>query len=127
MELADDIAYGIHDLEDAIVMGMVEQSQFSKAVVQPIQALDIPWLSENIQSIPDKLFSSEQHIRKNTIGALVNSFITSIYIVESEQFEHPLLRYKAAFPAPFNKALDVFKRFVYQYVIRKPGNTAAGI
>ncbi|HAU93343.1 MAG TPA: dGTPase, partial [Alteromonas sp.] len=23
MELADDIAYGIHDLEDAIVMGMV--------------------------------------------------------------------------------------------------------
>jgi len=120
MELADDIAYGIHDLEDAIVMGMIEQSTFADALIEPIKQLQVPWLSDNIATIPTKLFSHEHHIRKNTIGALVNSFITSIEIVEDGRFEHPLLRYSAAFPLPFQKALDVFKRFVYQHVIRKP-------
>ena len=28
MELADDIAYGVHDLEDAIVLGKVTQAQW---------------------------------------------------------------------------------------------------
>ncbi|MFC3095571.1 deoxyguanosinetriphosphate triphosphohydrolase family protein [Alteromonas sediminis] len=120
MELADDIAYGIHDLEDAIVMGMVKQSAFEEAVVESIQNLNVPWLSEHIQRIPEKLFSHEHHIRKNTIGALVNCFITAIHIEEDDRFEHSLLRYNAAFPSPFQAALDVFKRFVYQHVIRKP-------
>ena len=48
MELSDDIAYGIHDLEDAIVMDMVHKHHFVDDVTLPIKTLDVPWLSKNI-------------------------------------------------------------------------------
>lgn len=120
MELADDIAYGIHDLEDAIAMGMIDQTQFVENIVQPIIELDVPWLSKEINAIQQRLFSSEHHIRKNTIGALVNCFITSIELNRLNTFEHPLLDFNVAFPPAHKKALDIFKLFVYQHVILKP-------
>ncbi len=108
MELADDIAYAIHDLEDAIVMGIVNQSQFNQEVA------DIVALSE-------KLFSRHHHQRKDAIGALVNCFITNIEITEiAPEFEHDLLKYNAVFPDPFNQALSIFKAYVFNRVIRKP-------
>lgn len=120
MELADDIAYAIHDLEDAIVMGMIDQSCFTEEIAAPLIDLAIPWLSEAMRSAPEKLFSREHHIRKNTIGGLVNCFITAIEIAEQDTFEHQLLRYRAQFPQLFEQALSLFKRFVYQRVIRQP-------
>src|SRR5690606_11323407 len=36
MELADDIAYGVHDLEDAIVMGIVTQKQWEDAAASQL-------------------------------------------------------------------------------------------
>lgn len=120
MELSDDIAYGIHDLEDAIVMGMVHKHRFVDDVTLPLSKLDIPWLSENIEKLTDKLFCHEHHERKNAIGALVNSFITAIKIKSVEGFSHPLLAFNATMPYHFADALELFKRFVYQNVIRRP-------
>ncbi len=119
MELADDIAYGIHDLEDAIVMDMVRKQDFFASVTVPLSQLDIPWLSKNIESLTDKLFSAIHHERKNAIGALVNCFITAIAIETVEGFKHPLLAYKAALPQHVERALGLFKRFVYRKVIRR--------
>ncbi|MEP1446936.1 MAG: anti-phage deoxyguanosine triphosphatase [Paraglaciecola sp.] len=121
MELADDIAYGIHDLEDAIVMGIVNQSQFEQEVAEPLLKLDIDWMNQNIMHLSKKLFSQHHHERKDAIGALVNCFITNIEILETTpQFEHDLLKYNSVFPAPFHKALSLFKSYVYNRVIRKP-------
>lgn len=120
MELADDIAYGVHDLEDAIVMGMVNYSEFKEMVVTPILGMDVPWLSDNIQSLSDRLFSSEHYERKNAIGALVNVFITAIDIKALDLFEHNLLNYNANMPIQHEEALKIFKRFVYLKVIQKP-------
>ena len=120
MELADDIAYGVHDLEDAIVMGMVNYSEFVEIVVTPILALEVPWLSDNIQGLCDKLFSPEHYERKNAIGALVNVFITAIGIESLNQFEHSLLNYNARMPKLHSEALNIFKQFVYLKVIQKP-------
>ncbi|MFT5676508.1 MAG: dGTPase [Paraglaciecola sp.] len=121
MELADDIAYGIHDLEDAIVMGIVNQQQFEEEVVRPIQDIQDCWISQNISQLASKLFSHYHHERKDAIGALVNCFITSIEIAQTEpEFEHNLLRYNAIFPTHYHDALSVFKTYVFQRVIRKP-------
>ena len=119
MELADDIAYGIHDLEDAIVMKMVSVSAFTEAVTKPLAEMDVPWLSAEISSLTKRLFSERHHERKNAIGALVNSFITAIVIEENPVFSHPLLRYQAVMPERHFNALALFKDFVFQKVIRK--------
>lgn len=120
MELADDIAYAIHDLEDAIVMSMVTRDAFEQEVVTPIAALDLPWLSASIHTITNSLFSAAPYERKNAIGALVNCFITEISIKRLDIFESDMINYNACFPAAFQTALSLFKAFVYNYVIRKP-------
>jgi dGTPase len=121
MELADDIAYGIHDLEDAIVMGIVNQSQFYQEVAEPLLKLDIDWMNQYIVALSEKLFSQHHHERKDAIGALVNCFITNIEIKETEpKFSQDLLKYNAVFPAPFHQALGIFKTYVFSRVIRKP-------
>ena len=120
MELSDDIAYGIHDLEDAIVMDMVDKHHFVEDVTTPLKALDVPWLSDNIEVLTNKLFSAAHHERKNAIGALVNSFITAIEIKGVEGFAHPLLAFNAVMPEHFAQALELFKRFVFNKVIRRP-------
>ena len=75
MELADDIAYGIHDLEDAIVMGIVTFEQFSQEVATPIMNQRVSKVSNKIDGLAQKLFSRHHHERKDAIGALVNHFI----------------------------------------------------
>ncbi|WP_408640686.1 anti-phage deoxyguanosine triphosphatase [Salinimonas sediminis] len=119
MELADDIAYGIHDLEDAIVMEMVDKSAFIEQVVLPLQRLGATGLSTQIMPLAERLFSPQQHERKNAIGALVNAFITAIDICELPLFDHPLLRFQARLPEVFEHALSLFKRFVYKQVIQQ--------
>jgi dGTPase len=121
MELADDIAYGIHDLEDAIVMGIVNQQQFHQEVVLPLQDLTDCWLSGHIADLSEKLFSIHHHQRKDAIGALVNCFITNIEILNvAPQFEQDLLKYNAVFPSQYHNALSVFKKYVFNRVIQKP-------
>jgi len=94
MELADDIAYGIHDLEDAIVMHLVNAEDFHDEVTAQIEHLRITSLSSEIPVLTTKLFGRHHHERKNAIGALVNQFITAIEIKLQEQFTHPLLTFQ---------------------------------
>lgn len=121
MELADDIAYAIHDLEDAIVMKIISQEQFDSEVVKPLQQLNELLLSSQISDLSNKLFSQHHYERKDAIGALVNSFITNISIQQCDvTFNEPLLNFNAVFPKQFADALNLFKDFVFKRVILKP-------
>ena len=125
MELADDIAYGIHDLEDAIVTGIVNQHDFESEVIERLNVLDDNWLNQYSQTLTSKLFSEQHHLQKDAIGGLVNYLITAIELTDLNQrysevnFEEPLLRYNATLPKITMQALQIFKDFVYNFVIKQ--------
>ncbi|MBN6070435.1 deoxyguanosinetriphosphate triphosphohydrolase family protein [Aggregatibacter actinomycetemcomitans] len=116
MELADDIAYGVHDLEDAIVVGVVNVQQWQEAL-SALKNSQSDWMRQHIEQISEKLFSDQHYLRKNAIGALVNYFITSVRWKIQPEFGDPLLRYNAELPQEVVDVLNVFKKFVLKYVI----------
>ena len=125
MELADDIAYGIHDLEDAIVTGVVNQQDFEAEVIEKLKQLDDIWLNQYSLTLTSKLFSEQHHLQKDAIGGLVNYLITAIELTDLNlnnnevNFEEPLLRYNATLPKTTMLALQIFKDFVYNFVIKQ--------
>jgi len=123
MELADDIAYGIHDLEDAIVTRVVNREDFDREVIQKLKLIDDVWLQEYSETLTEKLFSDQHHLQKDAIGGLVNYLITDIKITDLNlkddiNFAEALLRYNATLSEPTAQALKIFKNFVYYYVIK---------
>jgi dGTPase len=123
MELADDIAYGIHDLEDAIVTQVVNRNDFEREVINKLKLIDDVWLEEYSATLTEKLFSDQHHLQKDAIGGLVNYLITAIKLSDlNEQadvkFSEPLLRYNATLSIETAKVLQIFKDFVFDYVIK---------
>lgn len=121
MELADDISYGIHDLEDSIALGLVTETQWKKEVVEKLSdSLKIYPLSGQIQKLTSLLFSGENKIRKSAISELVNHFIVNIEVRKQENFSHNLLDYQATFPELIKEELDIIQEFVNENVIKTP-------
>lgn len=121
MEIADDIAYGVHDLEDAIAMGFINKTLWEEKVVSKLNKIENFCLKESLWEITEKLFSLQHFKRKDAIGALVNALITSISIQRvNKQFVEPLLAYNAYLSPDMFKTLEILKGFVFNYVIRSP-------
>lgn len=116
MELADDIAYGVHDLEDAIVGKMITPQLWENAE-QAFAECDSSWIKARLPELSQKLFSEHRYERKEVIGSLVNYFITHIRWAANPAFAEPLLRYNAVLPAEVKQVLNILKNFVYRYVI----------
>ncbi|MGQ8363766.1 anti-phage deoxyguanosine triphosphatase [Glaciecola sp. 1036] len=120
MELADDIAYAIHDLEDAVVMSLIDQMKYHNEVTNQLKTLDIPLFNQHAAEIENKIFSGKTYPLKSAIGALVNLFITAIRLKTLNRFNEPLLNHNAYLPDNYALALNIFKHFVFKHVIRKP-------
>ncbi|MBU1309520.1 MAG: deoxyguanosinetriphosphate triphosphohydrolase family protein [Gammaproteobacteria bacterium] len=120
MELADDIAYGVHDLEDAIVLGNISQAQWQQHTTDDWTALP-KQLQPVLQQIGSDLFSNQHHLRKDAIGSLVNMLISAVTLSEVlPQAEEPLVRYNATLAAAPLAILQCLKQLVYRCVILKP-------
>lgn len=117
MELADDIAYGIHDLEDAVAMKMVAKELWQAEVMQdPIFQKYALWDDE----MSDRLFSHSSKGRKHAVSKMVGIMVESIFIDTNNDFEHPLLRYQARLTEGPAAVLELLKKFVYKNVITIP-------
>lgn len=123
MDCADDIAYAVHDLEDAIGRRMVIRDQFEAALDAADDALDFAaltglGLSIDRDTLQRQLFSAHSHDRKQAIAALVNFFVTHVALVEQEGLEHPLLRWNATLPPQPRALCDFLMDFTRQHVVR---------
>ncbi len=120
MELADDIAYGVHDLEDALALGLVDRDTWLSKVSDVIAQMDDNPVKEKLEQYNTDLFSQSAKDRKHAISRLVGYFILHIHLIELDEFQDPMLRLQVQMEPEAYKILLLIKDFVMQHVILRP-------
>ncbi len=115
MDVADDIAYGVHDLEDAIALGLVSAEEF-RAAVTPADAASFG----DHDALMAGLFGPPA-ARKACIGALVHHFIAATRLREEPGFREPLLRHRVELAEAPRHLLRLLKGFILDRVILSAG------
>ena len=118
MELADDISYGVHDLEDALALQLVTFKQWNDEVITKMGSSNI--IHGDVDFFNEKLFSESNKERKHAISKLIGYFIPSIEVYEKTEFETPLLKYQVKMSDEANSLLKLLKKFVFKNVIKRP-------
>jgi dGTPase len=124
MDLADDIAFGVHDLEDALATGLMTANDLTSLISEEACQSFLSYLQTREDFGNDvyagfvRVLTSNQRTRKRNVGRMVSHLITSVQIREVEGFETPLMRYRADLPAPQRAFLDALKKAVKTKVIK---------
>jgi dGTPase len=124
MELADDIAYGIHDIEDMVARKLISRDIFREHIQEAFNFFDqrqFIFCEEIItaDSLTNALFETS-YTRKQIISKLVGFCITSTTLKEKQEFEHPLLRFCAYLPDGVRHLLDHLKKISMNLLIKTP-------
>jgi len=128
MDLADDISFGIHDMEDALALRLVDQAAFRRHVTPKKCEGLLDYLNSHYagkygndvyEGLIDRLFGDGSE-RKHQINRILNCVIPSVDIGEIPDFEEPRLRYRARLPEPIARFVEAVKDFIREEVILSP-------
>jgi len=125
MDLADDIAYGVHDLEDAIALKLVSPERFRERIPSASCEAFLNLLKERYpqeasdpyEAMVQGLFGEGKQ-RKRYISRLVHYFLTAAQLETNPIFSQPLLRYRIVLPDAPRVFLKALKDFIMDEVIR---------
>lgn len=126
MDLADDIAFGVHDLEDALTMGLMGADDLASTLAEEDCRSFLEYMQTR-ENVGNDVFGAfiraltSDASRKRNIGRMVTHLITSVRIDTQDGFETPLLRYRAALPDPQARFLKALKKAVRLKVIKSAG------
>ena len=128
MDAADDIAYGVHDLEDSIALGFINEGHFRAALDREacaslLEALSrrplVPSGTGDYDEFVGRLFGGAS-ARKGAIGRLVHYFIRGVELARAEGFDEPLLAWRAAIREGCGDLLRALQRLIVEQVIDSP-------
>jgi dGTPase len=117
MELADDISYGVHDLEDGIALGMISESDWIDFFSGRESVFEN--LGMVFNDVTNELFKGGSN-RKQMVGELVNCFITRVVVKEVEgfKFQEGLLKFNAYLPENSEMLLKDLQGIVVEFLIK---------
>ncbi len=123
MDVADEIAYGVHDFEDGIALHFITRDDWQS--VGP--KYDSVWAASvslpTFDQLGSQLFAvgaDQGAVRKRAIGALVNALISSVRLVELPDFVEPVLRLRAVFDGPGKELQKALQDLNFSRTIDRP-------
>lgn len=131
MDLADDISYGVHDLEDAIAMNLISRKEFRRHCGHNVAQIFLVNLKERYpdefpEASSDALYEKfldglfGQETRKRFISRLVHFFVSRTELKEIVGLKEPLLSLRADLPDIEKQFLDSLKSMVKEEVVYSP-------
>lgn len=128
MDIADDISFGVHDLEDGLALGLISEKSIRDYIPESDCGSLIAFLNQHHKNdygndVYDgwvKSLISDGHNRKRQISRLVDFLIRSCEIEEKREFDEPLIRFRANIPEQVRIFLKALKKVNRETVIFSP-------
>jgi len=122
MELADDIAYGVHDIEDIVARHMATRDEVQALLVRGFDTIGGSLNVSAGRLTPDRVCDGlfgDSYTRKQIISRLVGTFITAAEVHEADGFTHPLLRFRVGLPPDHRQLLDELQDMSFDLAINR--------
>lgn len=117
IDLADDIAYGTHDVEDAINLRFITLTDL-KEIIAPYARKEYPEIVDAFEILNRIEVGTETVRLKKVFSSLISTMIKHVDVKErAKRWSSPRLRYYAILPDSLQKLLNELKQLVLRRVI----------
>jgi dGTPase len=128
MDVADDVSFGVHDFEDALALGLIDDRDIEQHVSYEAAGPYLTYLKGRYPSeYANDVYSQwvrelfkDSKSRKHAISRLVGYLIKACLFTEEDGFVEPLVRYRVTMEKEAASFLKALKKLVYNTVILSP-------